>query len=66
VIVAEVLTADGAISSILGRLRLVGHHLYPLGEGRFGGDPSAGAASPTGLELDFQPEGIVVSWNARS
>jgi hypothetical protein len=52
-------TADGAVSALLSRLRLVGHHLYPQGEGRFAGEE----AVPTGLSLEFSPTAIAVRYS---
>jgi hypothetical protein len=63
--VVTIPTADGAVSAILARLRLVGHHLYPLGDGRFAGDASVDAASPTGLELQFRRDAIEVTYSTR-
>lgn len=56
-------TADGAVSAVLARLRLIGHHLYPCGEGEFAGD--ADGASPTGLTLQFGPASVDVGYLPR-
>ena len=37
-LIGEVPSADSALSAVLVRLRLIGHHLYPRGDGVFGGD----------------------------
>ena len=63
-LVATIPSSDAALSAVLGRLRLVGHHLYPLGEGIFAGDDSADAASPTGLSVRFASDTIEVSYRA--
>jgi hypothetical protein len=57
-LIASIPTADGAVSSILSRLRLVGHHLYPRGDGLFSGEPDV----PTGLTLRFAPDGVEVRY----
>ncbi len=55
--VAAIPTADGAISAVLSRLRLIGHHLYPSGDGVFAGESNDGSP-PTGLTLHFRQETI--------
>lgn len=56
-------SADGAVSAVLSRLRLIGHHLYPSGDGVFAGEPSDGTAS-TGLTLQFRPDTVEVEYAA--
>lgn len=53
-------TPDGAVSAILGRLRLVGHPLYPLGDGLF-----AGHEGETGLRVQFRSDEVEVSYDPR-
>ncbi len=59
--IAAIPTADGALSAVLARLRLIGHHLYPNGEGVFAGTSSDGSP-PTGLTLHFRPDAIDVHY----
>ena len=64
-LVGEVPSADSALSAVLVRLRLIGHHLYPRGDGVFGGDDTQGAEEPTGLVVHFQRHTVDVSYNHR-
>lgn len=62
--IAAISSAEAAVSAILARLRLIGHHLYPSGEGVFAGESNDGTP-PTGLTLHFRCDAVEVDYVPR-